>query len=381
MEKDPRRHTKAENKKRVSQREQRKSVETSGKRALGQQNIPIAIDSPAWIIPASEVDGQQSFTEGDILDGTQQDKEALAQMLEKTNAKQIATVATIGIDEYWKTDFVTNYINDSLHQVDELYLHNLVKHAKDEGYTGVMLDIETIQSSNKQIRAAFVDYVNKLMDIAHDNNMVAGITLIHKTADPDVRQDTVPYGAGGKEAPYTLNAFQDWEALNKLTNIDFIDVMTIDQYSDNPGPVTSWPWIEKNIDYLFTHMPDQARKIVWQLPLNGKQWQNINGVWQVSQQDVLPDGISDIRDKLKQEQYPFEEGTDPSPYIKFVDGKQVQNQIYYSTPESLVQLMEKMQSKMQEKLQDLNYKLPVAFYPFGDKPTQGFDEVIAQFYQ
>lgn len=304
----------------------------------------LAYDSAAWVYP----------DDGHLVEGTQDcDKDALLQ--EARNAG-LPTLLTVGIDGSWSTQDAAQYIDRASSQQSvpctagaTTYICNIVNWAVSGGYTGVVIDFELVQWNYPGIRTKFGTVMQKLQDALHQKGLLCGIALIPKVSD-NAAEDPL----------YKLDNFEDWKLLSGL---DFlIDmVLNVDLQAGKPGPITSVPWVEKQIDYIWQTIPQAMSKFIFEFPLYGREWQkDASGNWsivndettcqQVSEQKASQSLLSDV-------------SQDPTaPEIAWNDSNGNRHEEWYSTASSLVAIMTQVQEKVRGLLQEPDYKLPTSFW-------------------
>ena len=303
----------------------------------------IAYDSAAWVYP----------DDGHLVEGSQDcDKDAL---LRQARNSGLPTLLTVGIDGSWSTQEAAQYIDraSSQQQVPctaegTTYICNIVNWAIAGGYAGVIIDFELVQWNYPGIRTKFGTFMQKLQDALHQKGLLCGIALIPKVSDK------------AEEDPlFKLDNFEDWKLLGGL---DFLVdmVLDVDLQLDQPGPITSVPWIEKQLDYIWQTMPQALSKFIFEFPLYGREWQKgANGNWsiindetcqEISVQKASHSLLSDVSQD------------DTAPEIAWNDQNGNRHEVWYNTASSLVAIMTQVQQKVRGLLQNPQYKLPTSFW-------------------
>lgn len=303
----------------------------------------IAYDSAAWLYPS----------DGHLVEGYQAcDKAALIQLARNQGLR---TLLTVGVDSSWSDQALAAYIDQAASQPQEsctpgaaTYICAIVNWAIDGGYAGVIIDFETVKWNYPGISMKFATFMQKLQDALHQKGLLCGVTLVSKVGDSPQAD---PF--------YKYNNFQDWKALSSL---DFlIDMpLDLDRLLKKPGPVTTVPWIEQQIDYLWKTVPQALSKMIFEFPLYGTEWQqDASGkwqpvgdktCWQVSAEQAAESLLSDV-------------STDPTaPEIAWNDQDGNRHEVWYNTASSLLAIMTHLQAKIRGLLNDPHYKLPASFW-------------------
>jgi hypothetical protein len=325
----------------------------------------IAYDSAAWLYPS----------DGHLVEGSHDcDKGAL---LSQARNQGLLTLLTVGVDSsWWSTQDLAQYIDvaSSQQQVPctpeaTTYVCKIVNWAISGGYAGVIIDFELVKRDYPGIRMKFGMFMQELQAALHQKGMLCGVTLIPKSSDN-----------AAEDSFYKLDNFQDWKLLSQL---DFLIIMALDLdlALNKPGPITSAPWIEKQLKYLWKTMPQALSKTIWELPLYGQEWhQDANGKWspmgdetcqqvsvQKATQTLLPDA-----------------STDPTtPEIAWDDQNGNRHEVWYSTSSSLVAIMTQIQRTVRTLLKDPHYKLPTSFWYRGSECANFFGaaNALQEFYK
>ncbi len=282
----------------------------------------------------------------------------------------------VGVDSsWWSTRDLAQYIDvaSSQQQVPctpeaTTYVCKIVNWAISGGYAGVIIDFELVKWDYPGIRMKFGMLMQELQAALHQKGMLCGVTLIPKSSDI------------AAEDPHKLEYFQDWKLLSR---IDFLVIMVLDLdlVLNKPGPITTAPWIEKQLNYLWKTIPQALSKTIWELPLYGREWQqNANGKWspmsdetcqQVSDQKAAQTVLSGV-------------STDPTaPEIAWNDQIGNRHEVWYSTASSLVAIMTQIQGTVRTLLKDSHYKLPTSFWYRGSECANFFGtaNALQEFYK
>ncbi len=329
-----------------------------------QMDATIAYDSAAWLSPS----------DGHLVEGSSDcDKGAL---ISQARNQGLLTLLTVGVDSsWWSTRDLAQYIDvaSSQQQVPctpeaTTYVCKIVNWAITGGYAGVIIDFELVKWDYPGIRMKFGMFMQELQAALHQKGMLCGVTLIPKASD------------SAAEDPHKLEYFQDWKLLSR---IDFLVIMVLDLdlVLNKPGPITTAPWIEKQLNYLWKTIPQALSKTIWELPLYGREWQqNANGKWspmsdetcqQVSDQKAAQTVLSGV-------------STDPTaPEIAWNDQIGNRHEVWYSTASSLVAIMTQIQGTVRTLLKDSHYKLPTSFWYRGSECANFFGtaNVLQEFYK
>jgi hypothetical protein len=318
-----------------------------------QMNATIAYDSDAWLYPS----------DGHLVEGWQDcNKTALIRQARK---KSLPTLLTVGVDGYWSEQVLAQYIDQAASQPQgpctaqaTTSICNIVNWAVAGGYTGVIIDFESVKRDYPNIRMKFATFMQELQGALHRKGMLCGITLIHKVSDmPE------------EDASFAGNSFEDWKLLSRM---DFLVdmVLDFDLSLGKPGPLTSIHWVEKQLAYLWQTIPQALSKTIFEFPLYGREWQQAaNGKWhpvaeetcqQVSTQKAVRSPLSEV-------------SSDPTtPEIAWNDESGNHHEVWYNTASSLVAIMTQLQVKARALLNDPHYRLPTSFWYRGAECSDFF---------
>jgi spore germination protein len=131
-------------------------------------------------------------------------------------------------------------------------VNNLLTILKNNGYTGVHLDLENIAPTDRALLTQFVKEVKEKLTPAGYKISMA-----------------VPAKVSDSPNVAWVGAF-DYKALGEL--VDEMAIMTYDEHYLNgrPGPVASYPWVEKVIKYATSQVP--SNKILLGIATYGYEW-------------------------------------------------------------------------------------------------------------
>jgi spore germination protein YaaH len=225
-----------------------------------------------------------------------------------------------------------------------------------------------VQWNYPNIRQKFGTFMHKLQEALHQKGLFCGIALVYKFGDTPQ-----------EDSSFKLNYFQDWTLLSSL---DFLVAMVLDfDLADNkPGPITSMPWLAKQLDYLWKTMPQALSKTIFELPFYGREWQkNDNGHWNV----VSDETCEQVNTQKASQSLLSDVSTDPTtPEIAWNDQNGHRHEVWYSTTSSLVAIMTQLQEKVRALLNDPHYKLPLSFWYRGAECANFFGpgNALAAFY-
>lgn len=127
----------------------------------------------------------------------------------------------------------------------------IVEKIEQYGFSGINVDIENLTISDKE---NLTEFVKKLRNKLPKNKEL----IVSVAANPDGLEK-------GWQAVY------DYKKLGEI--VDYLFVMTYDEHSIGgiAGPVASYEFVEKSIQYALKHV--QKDKIVMGIPLYGRFWQ------------------------------------------------------------------------------------------------------------
>jgi spore germination protein YaaH len=134
----------------------------------------------------------------------------------------------------------------------------MVEEAKENGYWGWQVDLESIDAS---YRDQFSSFIAELYKVMKANKLTLSVAIMAEhSSDPA----DYPEGSWQKY----VGVF-DYDAL--APNADFFSIMTYDD-PWSTGPIARYSWIKKVLDYAVKHIP--SKKISLGLPLYYWQWDN-----------------------------------------------------------------------------------------------------------
>lgn len=136
-------------------------------------------------------------------------------------------------------------------------VENILKVLKENGMAGVNIDIENVNSADRQ---AYTDFVRALVDKLRPEGLKVTLSIPAKTVD------RLNDGWSG--------GF-DYPALGRLA--DYIMPMAYDEhwFGGDPGPVASINWVDAVVKYTISVMP--AEKLVLGVPAYGYDWPENGG--------------------------------------------------------------------------------------------------------
>jgi hypothetical protein len=308
-----------------------------------QMNAAIAYDSAAWLYPS----------DGHLVEGWQDCNRAA--LISQARNQGLPALLTVGVDSSWSSQDLAQYIDQAASQPQvpctaqaPTYICTIVNWAVNGGYTGAIIDFESVRGNYPDIRMKFATYMQELQHALHQKGLMCGIALIHKVSDRP-----------GEDPSFSGNSFEDWKLLSET---DFLVdmVLDLDLSLGKSGPLLSIPWADKNLDYLWQTIPQALSKTIFEFPLYGREWQQgANGKWhpindetcqQVSVQKATQSLSSNV-------------STDPTtPEIAWNDQSGNRHEVWYDTASSLVAIMAQLQEKARGLLNDSHYKLPTSFW-------------------
>jgi len=323
----------------------------------------LAYDSAAWLYPG----------DGHLVEGWQDcDQSAL---LQRARNQQFPTLLTVGVDSYWSDKDLAQYIDRAASQPQvpctaqaTTFICAIVNWASAGGYTGVIIDFEIVKGDYPGIRMKFARFMQELQKALHQKGLLCGIALIHKVGDTPA-----------EDPSFNGNYFEDWQLLGGM---DFLVAMVLDfdLSVGRPGPLTSIPWVDQQLDYIWQTIPQALSKTIFEFPLYGREWrQDASGKWhplndetcqQVTTQQAAHHLLSEVN-------------TDPStPEMAWNDASGNRHEVWYDTASSLVAIMTHLQQKARALLNNFSYKLPASFWYRGAECPHFFGpgSALAKFY-
>ncbi len=306
-------------------------------------NATIAYDSAAWLYPS----------DGHLVRGWQDCDQAA--LIRQARNQGLPTLLTVGVDSQWSSQGLAQYIDRAASQPQvpctaqaTTYICIIVNWAIAGGYTGVIIDFESVEGKYPNIRMKFATFMQELQDALHQKGLLCGITLIHKVSD---RPEEDPSFQG--------NSFEDWKLLSRM---DFLVdmVLDFDLSLGKPGPLISIPWVDRQLDYLWQTIPQALSKTIFEFPLYGREWQqDAHGKWHpINDESCQQVSVQEATHRLLPEV-----STDPTtPEIAWNDESGNHHEVWYNTAASLVAIMAHLQEKARGLLKDVHYKLPASFW-------------------
>ena len=303
----------------------------------------IAYDSTAWLYPS----------DGHLVEGWQTCDQAT--LMQQAKAKGLPFLLTVGVDSHWSEQDLARYIDRAASQPQaactpqaSTFICTIVNWAIAGGYTGVVIDFESVKVNYPGIRVKFAKFMQELQQALHQKGLLCGVTLIHKIGD-NPQDDPSFHG----------NAFEDWRLLG---GIDFLVVMVVDLDLSlgKPGPLVTVPWVEKQLDYAWQTIPQALSKTIFEFPLYGREWQqDSQGKWHTGENDTC----QQVNVQKASHTLLSNDSTDPTtPEIAWNDGSGNPHELWYETTSSLVAIMTQLQEKARVLLNNPHYKLPTSFW-------------------
>jgi spore germination protein YaaH len=127
--------------------------------------------------------------------------------------------------------------------------------------------------------------------------------------------------------------------------------MAVDQSYFTPGPSVSVAWLQQLLAYTLRTMPQMLTRIIWELPLYGNTWHQVQGRWvfddiidyqdamhivaQVSQAQI-DQSSSDLRD-------PYQ------PHLVYTDTSGVKQSLWFMNAQSLGNIMHDFQDILRKQ--------------------------------
>ena len=324
----------------------------------------IAYDSTAWLYPS----------DGHLVEGWQACDQAT--LMQQAKAKGLPFLLTVGVDSHWSEQDLARYIDRAASQPQaactpqaSTFICTIVNWAIAGGYTGVVIDFESVKVNYPGIRVKFAKFMQELKQALHQKGLLCGVTLIHKIGD-NPQDDPSFHG----------NAFEDWRLLG---GIDFLVVMVVDLDLSlgKPGPLVTVPWVEKQLDYLWQTIPQALSKMIFEFPLYGREWQqDSQGKWHTGENDTC----QQVNVQKASHTLLSNDSTDTTtPEIAWNDGSGNPHELWYETTSSLVAIMTQLQEKARVLLNNPHYKLPTSFWYRGAECPGffGSGNALQAFYQ
>ena len=311
--------------------------------ANSPMNAALAYDSAAWLYP----------DDGHLVQGWQNCDSA--SLVQEARNQGLPALVTVGVDSSWSSTALAQYIDRAASQPQvpctaqaTTFICTIVNWAVAGGYTGVIIDFESVNGTYPHIRQLFATFMQELQAALHAQRLLCGIALIHKVSD-----------VANADPSYSGNSFEDWTL---LSGTDFLVDMVLDQdlSIDKPGPLVSIPWADQNVQYIWHTVPQALSKTIFEFPLYGREWQrDAQGTWhplndktcqQASQLQATKPVLPDI-------------ATSPTtPALAWNDQSGLRHEVWYETPASLIAVMTHLQDTVRQLLNAPQYALPTSFW-------------------
>jgi spore germination protein YaaH len=213
------------------------------------------------------------------------------------------------IHNYTNTGFDKDIAHEVLTSDDNRHklAENILIEISEEGYSGINIDIENVYPKD---RSAYTAFIKELKEKLSPFGFITTVSVPAKTYDSYLKDNW-----GG--------AF-DYSEIGKYA--DKIVIMTYDEhyFGGDPGPVASFPWVEKVIKYATTQMAPE--KLLLGVGLYGYDWSG------KSAKVVLYKNVNDLNKKVGGI-YNFD-NTLKSPQLKYTkDG--IFHEVWYENKESV----------------------------------------------
>lgn len=185
-------------------------------------------------------------------------------------------------------------------------ISDLVALAKTEGYFGINLDFELVKAEDKDLYVAFAKELGQTL---HNEGLRLSICV------PAVTALTVKWHPGF-----------DYNGLGQAA--DRIVIMAYDEHYKGgaPGPVASYPWVEKVIQYALSQIPKE--KVLLGLGIYGYDWpQGQNGttvdLTTISNYIEQKNGTASFHSNYQ------------VPYFTYTDEKGLKHEVWYEDASSI----------------------------------------------
>ncbi len=143
-----------------------------------QMHTAIAYDSAAWLYPS----------DGHLVEGWQDCDNA--SLIRQARNQSLPALLTVGVDSHWSGQDLARYIDQAASQAQvpctsqaTTFICTIVNWAIAGGYTGVIIDFESVKGDYPNIRMKFAMFMQELQDALHQKGLLCGLTLIHKVSD------------------------------------------------------------------------------------------------------------------------------------------------------------------------------------------------------
>ena len=162
--------------------------------------------------------------------------------------------------------FVQEMLHDLLSNDEATWrvISSLIGECKRYGYLGIQFDFENLSINDRDDFTKFFVATAKAL---HKEKFLLSIAVVHRPQEFPGPTKYFKWLHANWRAGYDLKALAQAG--------DFISVMTYSQHTRRtpPGPNSSIPWMEKNIDYFLKHVP--ANKLSLGIPVTSMHWYTV----------------------------------------------------------------------------------------------------------
>lgn len=295
-------------------------------------NPDAALVGTGWLDPTS---GELIAGESNNCVPGSLSMDAVIQLVHQHGGKVYLTIAmeTDGAASSWTTAQQTAYVVKASRTPG--YTEPILREVERANYDGVIMDLEGTDNFYPNIQQIFATYNQQLWQALQAMHKPYGIALIHKTSDHDEY--------------YGLNGFENWSLLGK--SADFIVVMAVDQSYFTPGPSVSVPWLQQLLAYTLHTMPQMLPRIIWELPLYGNTWHQVQGRW-VFYNIIDYQNAMQIVDQVSQARIDQADSDlqDPyQPHLVYTDTSGVKQSLWFMNGQSLANIMHDFQNILRKQ--------------------------------
>lgn len=188
-----------------------------------------------------------SFDENGDLIG-----EAPKEQLSYAKKKKINTYAVIS--NFGEQDFDADLAHQVMtnKSVKNRFIKQVAKVAKDNGYTGVNIDLEAVYPEDRLNLSSLIKDISAVL---HKKQLKLMVSVPAKTNDDKDNVWTWPY---------------DYKKIGNYA--DYIQAMTYDEHGSwgNPGSLVSMKWLEDTLSYSTNNI--KAGKVIMGIPAYGYDW-------------------------------------------------------------------------------------------------------------
>ncbi len=308
-------------------------------------NPDVALVGTGWLDPTTGqlINGQSNNCVAGSLS-----MDSVIQLVHQHGGKVYLTIAmeTDGTSTSWTTAQQTSYEVKASQTPG--YTDPILREVERGDYDGVIMDLEGTDNFYPGIQQIFATYNQQLWHQVQAIHKLYGIALIHKTGDRDEY--------------YGINGFENWSLLGK--SADFIVVMAVDQSYFTPGPSVSVSWLQQLLAYVMQTMPQMLPHIIWELPLYGNTWHEVNGQW-------VFDNIIDYQDAMNivnsVSQAQIDQAAsnlqDPyQPHLVYTDASGVRQSLWFMTGQSVSNIIHDFQVIVRKQPADASTALQFAIW-------------------